>query len=236
MTRKPEAIPSKGSRTSGAHPSTRQETTRTTSRLGRASSDERVVWVCLLPSAHARHTPIASSLLVTTCTSSSFGPSTMPRRFAGQVHKQTSRFLRSKLLKHEPAWYQAVLEHPPLPLPPRAPASRQRSFEDYPESDESTTRPYDLPQSIAFATIDPTIASSLSRKPLPIRYVEDKLRRQFFKDHPFEAFRPVSIIEKGRIDSEHPINGKQWTRLRQRGRNPTAEECAFYTYSLLLLV
>lgn len=161
----------------------------------------------------------------------------MPRRFAGQVHKQTSRFLRSKLLKHEPAWYQAVLEHPPLPLPPRAPASRQRSFENYSESDPSTARPYDLPRSIVSATIDPTIASSLSRKPLPIRYVEDKLRRQFFKDHPFEAFRPVSIIEKGRIESEHPISGAQWTRLRQRGRSPTAEECVLaYTESLLLLV
>ena len=134
----------------------------------------------------------------------------MPRRFAGQVHKQTARFLRANLLKEEPAWYQAVLENPPLPLPPRAPA--QRSM-------------YDLPRSAAKLS-DPTISSSISRRPLPISYIEDTLRRQFFKDHPFEAFRPVSLIEGAKIEDEHPIKGQQWTRLRQRGRNPSVEEYA----------
>ncbi|THH17767.1 hypothetical protein EUX98_g9061 [Antrodiella citrinella] len=140
----------------------------------------------------------------------------MPRRFAGQVHKQASRFLRANLLKEEPAWYQAVLENPPLPLPPRAPASRTR---------------FDLSPA-ASTSSDPTIASSISRRPFTINYVEDKLRRQFFHDHPFEAFRPVSLIESAKIQDEHPIQGKQWERLRQHGRNPTPEDAIRYAVNL----
>jgi len=141
----------------------------------------------------------------------------MPRRFAGQVHKQASRFLRANLLKEEPAWYQAVLENPPLPLPPRAPAPRTR---------------FDLPHAVASSSSDPTIASSISRRPLPISYVEDRLRTQFFQDHPFEAFRPVSLIEGARVQDEHPVRGKQWTRLRQHGRNPSPEDAIRYAVNL----
>jgi hypothetical protein len=31
-------------------------------------------------------------------------------------------------------------------------------------------------------------------------------------------------VEEGGVADEHPINGKEWTKLRQRGRNPSAEE------------
>lgn len=56
-------------------------------------------------------------------------------------------------------------------------------------------------------------------------YLEDRVRRQFFKDHPFEAFRARSLVENDlEISPEHEVQGKQWTRLAQRGRNPTPEE------------
>jgi small subunit ribosomal protein S23 len=54
--------------------------------------------------------------------------------------------------------------------------------------------------------------------------MEDKVRRQFFRDHPFEAFRPVSIVEGGEVEIEHPARGENWTRLAQRGLNPSPEE------------
>lgn len=136
------------------------------------------------------------------------------RRFANQVHKQTSRLLAGKFGRWEPIWYQAVLENPPLPLPARARALRTD---------------YDLPLSKqAAALAAPAAASKRSRpfdpRPLPIVYAEDELRRQFFQDHPFEAFRPKSIVEDGIVEPEHPVQGKEWTRLRQRGRNPSPEE------------
>jgi len=129
----------------------------------------------------------------------------MVRRVASQVHQQVSRLMRAGYIKEEPAWFQAVLNHPPLPLPPRAPATRS-SYDQLPEK-TSTGKMRPSP-----------------RKPLPIYYIEDDIRRQFFRDHPFEAFRPTTLVEKGSIKDEHPIRGKEWTRLRQRGRNPTVEE------------
>lgn len=144
----------------------------------------------------------------------------MVRRLASQVHRQAARLLRSQYLKAEPAWYRAVLAYPPIPLPSRAPPSRT-AFDLPPEQNQRApkTKRYGTPQ------------------PLPVHYLEDDVRKQFFKDHPFEAFRPVSLVEGGGVADEHPIVGKAWTRLRQRGRNPSAEEyvcCAISFHARLI--
>ncbi|TFK56582.1 hypothetical protein OE88DRAFT_1649951 [Heliocybe sulcata] len=134
----------------------------------------------------------------------------MVRRIATQVHKQASRLLRAEYIKERPAWFQAVLDHPPLPLPPRAPPAR--TGDDLPKK-LSSARPQ-----------DPKVFS--------IVYAEDELRRQFFRDHPFEAFRPTTLTEGGAIRDVHPIRGNQWTRLRQRGRNPSPEDCILFALNL----
>lgn len=133
----------------------------------------------------------------------------MVRRIASQVHKQASRLMRAQYMKKEPAWYQAVLDHPPLPLPPKAPPLRT-AF-DLQRKDRAPP-----PLSRHMHPHEP--------RPLPIYYLEDDVRTQFFLDHPFEAFRPKTLLEAGEIEPEHPIRGVEWTRLRQRGRNPSSEE------------
>lgn len=125
----------------------------------------------------------------------------MVRRIASQVHKQAARLMRANYIKNEPVWFKAVLEHPPLPLPPRAPPVRE-------DCRLPSSRKMRKPKT----------------EPLPIFYLEDKVRRQFFRDHPFEAFRPVSIVEGREVEDEHPIRGTDWTRLAQRGLNPSPEE------------
>jgi small subunit ribosomal protein S23 len=129
----------------------------------------------------------------------------MVRRIASQVHQQVSRLMKANFIQRPPVWYNAVLAHPPLPLPAKAPPART---------------PYDAkPQ-------EPTKASNPKNppiKPLPIYYVEDDIRRQFFRDHPFEAFRPRTLTEAEGVHP-HQVSGKEWTRLRQRGRNPSSEE------------
>ncbi|KAI0660320.1 mitochondrial ribosomal protein S25-domain-containing protein [Cubamyces menziesii] len=135
------------------------------------------------------------------------------KRIASQVHKQASRLLREGYIHREPAWFRAVLDHPPLPLPAREPPSRTRF--DAPE-EVPLTRP----------------STSTKIRPLPIEYVEDQVRKQFFRDHPFEAFREKSIVEGATIESESPIRGAQWTRLRQRTRNPSPEDAIRYAVNL----
>ncbi|KAI0375244.1 hypothetical protein BV20DRAFT_960340 [Pilatotrama ljubarskyi] len=135
------------------------------------------------------------------------------KRIASQVHKQASRLLREGYIQREPAWYRAVLDNPPLPLPAREPPSRTR---------------FDVPEEV------PLTRPSNSKKiqPLPVHYIEDQLRKQFFRDHPFEAFREKSLVEGATVESEHPIRGKEWKRLRQRGRNPSPEDAIRYAVNL----
>lgn len=135
----------------------------------------------------------------------------MVRRIASQVHQQVSRLMRADFIKQEPAWYQAVLENPPLPLPPKAPPPRSS---------------YDLPPPQRTSTSQALHKMRAHKpQPLPIHYIEDDVRRQFFRDHPFEAFRPTTLVEGATLEDAHPIKGVSWTRLRQRGRNPSPEEC-----------
>lgn len=131
---------------------------------------------------------------------------TMVRRIASQVHQQVSRLMRGDYIKKQPVWYQAVLDYPPLSLPPKAPPSRT-AYDQLPSNRSPSTRP---------RSYDP--------RPLPIYYLEDDIRRQFFRDHPFEAFRPITLVEGAGIEDQHLIQGKDWKRLRQRGRNPSPEE------------
>ena len=134
----------------------------------------------------------------------------MVRRFANQVHQQVSRLMRADFIQKEPVWYQAVLQYPPVPLPARAPPSRT-------EYDNRIPKP-------PYAPGQRTNLKRIRNKPLPIQYLEDDLRRQFFRDHPFEAFRPRTLVEGMGVEPPHSISGEAWTRLRQRGRNPTPEE------------
>lgn len=133
----------------------------------------------------------------------------MVRRIASQVHKQAARLMRANYVKNEPVWFQAVLEHPPLPLPPRAPPVRE-------DCRLPSSRKMRKPKT----------------EPLPIFYLEDKVRRQFFRDHPFEAFRPVSVVEGREVEDEHPVRGKDWTRLAQRGLNPFPEDAVHFAVNL----
>lgn len=68
------------------------------------------------------------------------------------------------------------------------------------------------------------VSKKLHVKPQNIGYEEDRVRRQFFKDFPFEALRPVSLVEGREIRSEHEIRGASWTALEQRGSFPSVEE------------
>ncbi|KAJ7751236.1 mitochondrial ribosomal protein S25-domain-containing protein [Mycena maculata] len=140
----------------------------------------------------------------------------MGRRIASQVHHQVSRLMRNNLvITREPKWYQPVLNFPPLPLPPKAPPQRteydtkMKPIESGPQ--QKLRRP--------------------KNRPLPIHYIEDDIRRRFYSDHPFEAFRPTTLVEKGDIQL-HEVNGEGWTRLRQRGRNPTVEDAIQFTLNL----
>jgi small subunit ribosomal protein S23 len=61
-------------------------------------------------------------------------------------------------------------------------------------------------------------------KVMDIQFREDEIRQRFFQDFPFEALRPVTMVEMRGVREDHPIRGDKWTSLAQRGAYPTVEE------------
>ena len=92
--------------------------------------------------------------------------------------------------------------------------------------------PFDVPaRTLTQRALEESRRAQKTPKPraMPIEYAADRVRRQFFRDHPFEAFRSGTLVESGLIEDEHPIRGVAWTRLSQRGRNPRPEEYVIKT-------
>lgn len=56
-------------------------------------------------------------------------------------------------------------------------------------------------------------------QPLKIKYEEDQLRKEFFRDHPWELARPRILLEKSGKDFEH----YDWSRLQQPGKKLDGE-------------
>ncbi|KAH7357672.1 37S ribosomal protein Rsm25 [Pyrenochaeta sp. MPI-SDFR-AT-0127] len=56
-------------------------------------------------------------------------------------------------------------------------------------------------------------------KPLPIAYPEDKLRSDFFGDHPWELARPRLVVEDGGNDAKR----HDWSHIVQRGKQLDGE-------------
>ncbi|KIS71239.1 mitochondrial 37S ribosomal protein mS23 [Mycosarcoma maydis] len=162
----------------------------------------------------------------------------MPRRIPSQVPQTVSRLLEAGFLKRPPAWFEAVNNHPPVTLPARHPVSRPD--EDLPvrlRASSQTSLANAGPSSAsadgaAPATHgrDTTNSKKKSRTltpkltPKPIVYEEDRIRQQFFRDHPWEAYRPKTLVEMSeQVGGETRVHGDP-KRLRSYGRNPSVED------------
>lgn len=56
-------------------------------------------------------------------------------------------------------------------------------------------------------------------QPQVIGYEEDLLRKEFFKDHPWELARPRMLIEDGGKDSQQT----DWSRIEQKAKALSGE-------------
>lgn len=56
-------------------------------------------------------------------------------------------------------------------------------------------------------------------QPIKIKYEEDQLRKEFFRDHPWELARPRIILEKSGKDFEN----YDWSRIQQPGKRLDGE-------------
>lgn len=139
----------------------------------------------------------------------------MVRKLATQVPQAVTRLLQAQTIS-PPVWYQAYLEHPPQPLPPRQLAPVDLSLFQRSQTDDKKRE----------VTHRAKRAKTPKLKIPELRFQEDEIRRRFFTDFPFEALRPVSMVEGQTIDEGRPgaVSGKEWKDLDQRGDVPTVEE------------
>ena len=139
----------------------------------------------------------------------------MVRKLATQVPQAVTRLLQAQTIS-PPVWYQAYLEHPPQPLPPRKLAPVDLSLFQRSQSDDKKGE----------VTHRAKRAKTPKLKIPELRFQEDEIRRRFFTDFPFEALRPVSLVEGQTIDEGRlgAVSGKEWKDLKQRGDVPTVEE------------
>lgn len=153
----------------------------------------------------------------------------MPRRLGASVPATVSRLLQAGFIRSPPAWFEAVSSIAPL----RASLTRQMpagssntssiggaaSTSQLPEEQYQWqgSRKIRHPQKLKYRPPKP--------QPLQGYSLRDKIRKRFFDDHPFEAYRGINLVEHGQLELEAPgPKGAAWTELRQRSRKPSADE------------
>lgn len=109
-----------------------------------------------------------------------------------RVHQAATQLLGTEKLANAPPWYNVVATVPPTQTLVRTQPLRHRLN----TRGTRTRKPSKLFQ------------------PEKIFYEEDKLRREFFGDHPWELARPRVVLENDGTDARR----RDWSQIRQEGR------------------
>jgi small subunit ribosomal protein S23 len=115
-----------------------------------------------------------------------------------RVYQTATLLLESKSIEHPPPWYHTIGSLPPGEMLTRT----QPPQHQVPPSRSSKVRK----------------PSKLFRPQL-IEHEEDRLRREFYGDHPWELARPRVLLENDGKDGQRC----DWSRIEQPGRQLSGE-------------
>ena len=145
-----------------------------------------------------------------------------------KVHNYVTKLLKANLIRNAPVWYPATTLAPPSPtfLRERDPSSSntqaQLPFEAEAEKEaKKAAGKAGIPTTSASSQHIPNRSSRSqkhlrwkSERPKTIVYPEDRLRRKFYEDHPWELRRPRCLIE-----SSGDGTRRTWETLLQKGKS-----------------
>lgn len=126
-----------------------------------------------------------------------------------RVRRRAVANLQTERTKIRPVWLDVTADIPPAQIftrqqPIEHPLTKIRVKSVIPPPDQDAQLPP------ATTTEVTTIRPSQSKKkasqifqPVPIRYEEDELRKQFYSDHPWELARPRVVLETTGDNSSH---------------------------------
>ncbi|KAG0652280.1 37S ribosomal [Hyphodiscus hymeniophilus] len=109
-----------------------------------------------------------------------------------RVYQTASLLLESNTISQPPPWFKTIGSIPPSEILTRTQPTQHR----VPNSKPRTRKP------------------SKMFKPQQIEYEEDRLRREFYGDHPWELARPRVVLENDGKDGQRC----DWSRIQQPGR------------------
>lgn len=108
-----------------------------------------------------------------------------------RVLQTANQLLETNHISHAPPWYKVLTDVPPGEILVR-PIHRTRN--------QGRNRKNKKP--------------SRMFQPVEIKYPEDRLRSEFFGDHPWELARPKTVLEDSGNDARH----WSWEKLEQIGK------------------
>lgn len=120
-----------------------------------------------------------------------------------RVHETATHMLKTEILPKEPSWYPVISNIPAAQALVRVQPLQHQSRKFRPKGTKKASKLF---------------------KPQKITYAEDLLRKQFFKDHPWELARPRMILEEDGKDS-YKVD---WSRIQQPARALSGERYALY--------
>lgn len=143
--------------------------------------------------------------------------------------------LRANLREQVPAWLKAMRSVPPANSLVRDPADfstrGKLEFEASKSNGHSMTQQVDnagarikraLPEGCVALKHKKAFLRTRSTKPPRIEFPEDRLRRKFYKNHPFERARPRIVMEPtGKTNQD-------WSELSQRTGQITGERYVLF--------
>lgn len=118
-----------------------------------------------------------------------------------RVRRRALANLETQRTNIRPVWLTVVADIPPAQIlirqqPTQHPLNKVRTKAV--PSPSSSDRRLPSPTKVEVTTIKPTRTkrkASQIFQPVPIRYEEDELRKQFYSDHPWELARPRVVLE-----------------------------------------
>ena len=119
-----------------------------------------------------------------------------------RVYQTASLLLESQSISQAPPWYTTIGSIPPGEIMTRMQPVQHRE----PNQKSRVKKP------------------SKMFKPQRIEYEEDRLRHEFYRDHPWELARPRIILENAGKDGQRC----DWSRIQQPGRPLNGERFGFY--------
>ncbi|KAL4964760.1 mitochondrial 37S ribosomal protein mS23 [Aspergillus stella-maris] len=134
-----------------------------------------------------------------------------------QVRETTLRGFAAGKPGQVPLWTNAVRDIPPAQILVRGQPQQHQLVRQRVKTDLTTKK-----GQVVFETQEKRVKPKKASRmflPVEIRYEEDQLRREFFKDHPWELARPRILVESTGKDS---VN-YNWERMQQPGKKLDGE-------------